>query len=82
MQFMTSRIRTARKSIICADSAALADRSLRIALECPEDIQTLFAMTPYSHRTPKIGLARLQALKELDVTLSFVILVFSAEETE
>ena len=39
-------------------------------------------MTPYSHRTPKIGLARLQALKELDVTLSFVILVFSAEETE
>ena len=54
----------------------------RVHLECPEDIQTLFAMTPYSHRTPKIGLARLQALKELDVTLSFVILVFSAEETE
>ena len=54
----------------------------RVHLECPEDIQTLFAMTPYSHRTSKIGLARLQALKELDVTLSFVILVFSAEETE
>ncbi len=54
----------------------------RVHLERPEDIRTLFAMTPYSHRTSKVGMARLEALKELDVTLSFVILVFSAKETK
>ena len=44
------------------------------------DIQTLFAMTPYAHRTPRTGLQRLQALTELDVTLDFLLLTFLPEK--
>lgn len=45
------------------------------------DIQTLFAMTPYAHRTPRRGMERLQALEELDVTLSFLLLTFIPKKT-
>lgn len=47
-----------------------------IHLSDPADIRTLFAMTPYAHRTPRSGLERLHALKELDVTVSFLLLTF------
>lgn len=41
-----------------------------------KDIQTLFAMTPYAHRTPAEGKRRLETLTELTTTLSFVLLTF------
>ena len=51
-----------------------------VSIDHAEDIQTLFAMTPYAHRTPKKGMERLHALKKLDVTVSFVLLSFSCEK--
>ncbi len=48
----------------------------RVHIDNADDIQTLFAMTPYAHRTPRCGLERLHALRELDVTLSFLLLTF------
>lgn len=47
-----------------------------IHIDNAADIQTLFAMTPYAHRTPKQGLARLHALRELTVTVSFLLLTY------
>lgn len=47
-----------------------------------KDIQTLFAMTPYAHRTPAEGKRRLAALTELQTTLSFALLTFRKEKTE
>ena len=47
-----------------------------IHLDNAQDIQTLFSMTPYSHRTPRKGLERLHALQELDVTISFLLQVY------
>lgn len=44
-----------------------------------QDIETLFAMTPYAHRTPRQGWDRLHALDELDVTVSFLLLTFFTE---
>ncbi|MGN1015067.1 MAG: putative RNA methyltransferase [Butyricicoccus sp.] len=60
----------------------LADRRLveyTVTIDRPKDIQTLFAMTPYSHRTPAEGKRRLAALRELTVTLSFALLTFEGE---
>ncbi|MDO4286517.1 MAG: methyltransferase domain-containing protein [Eubacteriales bacterium] len=53
-----------------------------VYIDNPEDIRTLFAMTPYAHRTPKRGMERLQALQELEVTLSFLLLAFQPEEND
>ncbi len=47
-----------------------------IHLSNAEDIQTLFAMTPYAHRTPKRGMERLRALREIDVRVSVLLLTF------
>lgn len=52
----------------------------QVHMDNAQDIQTLFAMTPYSHRTPRKGLERLQVLRELDVTLSFLLLTFARAE--
>ena len=45
-------------------------------LDSPEQIRALFSTTPYVHRTPKEGIERLNALTELDVTLSFLLLTY------
>ena len=45
-------------------------------LDSPEQIRALFTMTPYVHRTPKEGIDRLNALTELDVTFSFLLLTY------
>ncbi len=45
-------------------------------IDSPELIQALFSMTPYVHRTPKEGIMRLNALKSIDVTFSFLLLTF------
>lgn len=51
-----------------------------VTMKRPEDIRTLFAMTPYSHRTSSEGKRRLYALQSLTVTLSFVLLTFRPEQ--
>ncbi len=48
-------------------------------LTSKEQIQALFSMTPYCHRTPKEGLERLEMLERLKTTLSFLILTFQKE---
>lgn len=48
-------------------------------IDRPQDIRTLFAMTPYSHRTPAEGKRRLEALDTLTTTLSFVVITFEPE---
>lgn len=45
-------------------------------LETPADIQNLFRMTPYAWKTPKAGVARLEALERLTVRIAFRIHVF------
>lgn len=47
-----------------------------IHLDNAQDIQTLFSMTPYRHRTSRAGLARLSALQKLNVTTSFLLQVY------
>ena len=47
-----------------------------ITLPCQEDIHALFQMTPYCWKTPKAGVLRLAALRELDCCISFDIHVF------
>ncbi|MCD8357325.1 MAG: methyltransferase domain-containing protein [Clostridia bacterium] len=53
-----------------------------VHIDNPADIRTLFAMTPYAHRTPKKGMERLHALQELEVTLSFLLLCFEPEREQ
>lgn len=53
--------------------------TLRTRIGNQEDINTLFAMTPYAHRTPKQGLQRLHQLGRIDVTLDFALLTMEKE---
>ena len=48
-------------------------------LDCPEDIQALFGMTPYCWKTPRAGKEALCKLKELDCRMAFDIHVFQRE---
>ena len=45
-------------------------------ISSPEDIQSLFMMTPYCFKTSEEGMARLRALDSLEVTCGFVIQVY------
>ena len=47
-----------------------------LTLESGEDIQHLFAMTPYYYRTPEEGLKRLAALSHLEVQCEFELLLY------
>ena len=47
-----------------------------ITLTCPEDIQSLFQMTPYYWKTPKAGRERLAQLTTLTMDIAFDIHVF------
>lgn len=42
-----------------------------------ENIRALFSMTPYIHRTGKESIEKLHKLNEIDLTLSFILFVFS-----
>ena len=48
----------------------------RRTIDSPQLIRALFSMTPYIHRTPKEGIARLNALESIELTLSFLIMTF------
>ena len=50
-----------------------------VELTSREQIQALFSMTPYCHRTPKSGLERLNRLEHLHTTLSFLLLTFQKD---
>lgn len=61
------------EGFVCTDRSKLTWKQ---RLNSPEQIRALFTMTPYVHRTPKEGMQRLNALTELDVTLSFLLLTY------
>ena len=48
----------------------------RRTIDSPDLIKALFSMTPYVHRTPKEGIDRLNALENIDLTMSFLLLTF------
>lgn len=50
--------------------------SYPITIDKPEHIRQLFAMTPYARRTPREGIARLEALEKITVTVEFLLLTF------
>lgn len=61
------------------DGFALAGKKrihYTIALECREDIQSLFSMTPYYYRTGKKEQERLAALDRLETQVEFELLVY------
>ncbi|MBO5340105.1 MAG: methyltransferase domain-containing protein [Oscillospiraceae bacterium] len=47
-----------------------------VTLDSPEDIRTLFAMTPYAWKTPKAGVDRLLSLERLETEIGFDIHVY------
>lgn len=54
--------------------------SYEIFIDNPEDIQSLFSMTPYYYKTGRQEHSRLEALKELHTEVSFEILQYRNEE--
>jgi 23S rRNA (guanine745-N1)-methyltransferase len=52
----------------------------RITLDCREDIENLFRMTPYYWKTPKEGAERLLSLERLSICAEFCIHVFRRSE--
>lgn len=47
-----------------------------IQLDCPQDIQALFSMTPYAWKTPRAGVERLFALSKLETQIGFDLHVY------
>ena len=57
--------------------AAVAEREVRGSITVPADqLEALFAMTPYYWKTPRDGAARLAALPQLTTEIAFRFLVF------
>ena len=50
--------------------------SYKMKLDSKEKILSLFAMTPYAYRTKKENADRLLSLESLDVTASFIVIVY------
>lgn len=50
--------------------------SSRIMLDCSEDIQNLFSMTPYYYKTSEEGHRRVQSLSQLETEIDFEILIY------
>lgn len=46
-----------------------------VCLDCKEDIENLFAMTPYAHKTSPGDMEKLKNIKKLDTKLDFGIIV-------
>ena len=53
--------------------------SYKALVEGKENVQALFSMTPYIHRTGKDSMDRLRAIENIELTLSFVLLCFERE---
>lgn len=54
--------------------------SYREKVEGSGNVQALFSMTPYIHRTGKESMDRLRAIEDIELTLSFLLLCFEREE--
>lgn len=54
--------------------------SYKARVEGKENVQALFSMTPYIHRTGKESMDRLRAIDNIELTLSFVLLCYEREE--
>ena len=60
--------------------AAIGEREVTGRVTVPhEQLEALFAMTPYYWKTPRDGAARLAALPELTTDIAFRFLVFEKE---
>lgn len=67
------------------DGFTLAERipvDSEIHLDCGEDIQNLFSMTPYYYKTGEEGQRRLAARNELTTEICFEILVYKKGDTK
>lgn len=53
--------------------------SYKALVEGKSNVQALFSMTPYIHRTGKESMDRLRAIDSIELTLSFVLLCFERE---
>lgn len=53
--------------------------SYKAMIEGKGNVQALFSMTPYIHRTGKESMDRLRAIERIELTLSFVLLCFERE---
>jgi len=53
--------------------------SYKALVEGKDNVQALFSMTPYIHRTGKESMQRLRAIDSIELTLAFVLLVFERE---
>ena len=53
--------------------------SYKMELNSPEEISSLFGMTPYAYRTGSEGRARVEALRTLSVEADFLALVYKKE---
>ena len=53
--------------------------SYKARIEGRDNVQALFSMTPYIHRTGKESMERLRAIDSIELTLSFVLLSFERE---
>lgn len=68
-----------KPNIYSLDSFEKADELLleyKAHIASPEDIRSLFMMTPYYYKTSEEGMARLRALDSIDITCGFVIQVY------
>ena len=54
--------------------------SYKAKISGKDNIQALFSMTPYIHRTGKESMERLRAIEEIELTLAFVLLCFQREK--
>lgn len=53
--------------------------SYKARIEGSANVQALFSMTPYIHRTGRESMERLRAIENIELTLSFVLLCFERE---
>lgn len=53
--------------------------SYKAMIEGSGNVQALFSMTPYIHRTGKESMDRLRAIENIELTLSFVLLCYERE---
>jgi len=53
--------------------------SYRAKINGADNVQALFSMTPYIHRTGRESMERLRAIEAIELTLSFVLLCYERE---
>ena len=62
--------------------AAREKLSYKAKIEGSANVQALFSMTPYIHRTGKESMERLRAIENIELTLAFVLLCYEREDEQ